>query len=49
MKLIVNIAQPFTGDVGVNLRGVNAGVAEEFLDDPQVRSAFEQMRCETVA
>ena len=35
-------------DVRVNLRGGNVGVAEEFLDNPQVGAAAEQMGREAV-
>lgn len=36
-------------DVGVNLRGRDVGVAEEFLNDAQVGAAAEQVGGEAVA
>ena len=30
--------------VGIDLRGLNAFVPEHLLDDPQISSAFQQMR-----
>ena len=41
MELVVHLAQALAGDMGINFRGVDAGVAEEFLDYAQVRAAFE--------
>ena len=38
-----------TVDVGVELRGRDVGVAEDLLDDAQVRAAFEHVRGEAVA
>ena len=34
--------------MGVNLSGCDIGVAEQFLHDAQVRSAFEQVRREAM-
>jgi len=31
-------------DVGVNLGGGNVRMAEQFLNDPQISPAFEEMR-----
>lgn len=41
----VGRAQPLGGDMGVELRGGERGVAEEFLHRAQVCSAFEEVRC----
>ena len=48
MKLAVHVAKAVAGDVRVNLSGVDAGVAEQFLDDPQIGAVFQQMRGETM-
>jgi len=40
--------ESFAGDVGIHFGGRDAGVAEQFLNDPQVGAVFEQVRCETV-
>jgi hypothetical protein len=36
-------AQPSDGDVGVELGGGQAGVAQQLLDDAQIRPALEQV------
>lgn len=41
----VGRAQPLGGDMGVELRGCERGVAEEFLHRAQVGSAFEEVGC----
>ncbi len=43
MRLVVHRAQPRHGDVGVELRGGQAGVAQQLLHDTQVGTALEQM------
>lgn len=43
MGLVVDSFEAFHRDVGVELGGGHAGVAEEFLDDTQVGAAFEQV------
>ena len=43
MKALVNLAQTRRADMSVNFRGADVGVAEQFLDDPQVRAIFQQM------
>ena len=43
MELIVHLAQALAGDVGVDFRGTDAGVAKEFLDDAKVGTAFQEM------
>ena len=48
MKLPVHLAQARRGDVRINFRGADAGVPQQFLDDPQVCAVLEQMRGETV-
>ena len=45
----MNISEATAGDVGVNLCSGNRGVAEEFLDDAEVRAVFEQVSGETVS
>jgi hypothetical protein len=37
------------GDVGIDFRRADVGVAEQFLDDPQIGAVLQQMRGETVA
>ena len=49
MELPVDIAQPTARDVGINFRGADVGVAEQFLDDAQVCAVFQQMRGEAVS
>ena len=48
MILLVDSFQPAVFDVRVNLRGGNAGMAEHFLQCPNVRTAGQQMRGKTV-
>ena len=48
VELPVDFAQASSGDVRVNFRGADGGVAEQFLDHPQVGAVFEQVRGETV-
>ena len=38
MELPVDVPQPVAGDVRVNLRGGDVRVAEQFLDDAQIRA-----------
>ena len=45
----MHLAQSLAGDVRINFRGADAGVAEEFLDHPQVRAVFQQVRGEAVS
>ena len=45
----MNFAEAVAGDVGVDFGGGDAGVAEEFLDDAEVRAVLEQMRGEAVS
>ena len=40
--------EAFAGDVGVHFGRRDAGVAEQFLNDPQVGAVLEQVRRETV-
>jgi len=49
MKLAVNLLEPGLIDVGVNLRGREARVAEHLLDRAQIGSVAEQMRGKRVA
>tara|TARA_B100000579_G_C22205492_1_gene564860 strand:- start:132 stop:257 length:126 start_codon:yes stop_codon:yes gene_type:complete len=41
MELVVHLAQALAGEVGVDLRGADAGVAKEFLDDAEVGTEFQ--------
>src|SRR3989304_1380814 len=45
----VDLLDPFARQVGVQLGGRNTRMPEQFLDDPQVRAALEQVRGERVA
>ena len=45
----VDLAQPVDGDQRVDLGGGHRGVAEQFLDDPDVGAAVEQVGGERVA
>ena len=47
--LAVDVAQAGGGDVGVNLCGADAYMAEEFLDDTQVGAMVQQMGGEAVS
>ena len=42
----MHLPQPYLVDMGVDLRGGEAGVTEHFLDGAQVRAVTEQMRRE---
>jgi hypothetical protein len=46
MMATMDLAQPARRHVRVDLRRRNVGVAEERLDDSEVRSAAEQVRGE---
>jgi len=48
MKLPMDVPQPVSRDVRVNLRGADVRVAEQFLDHPQICAVFQQMRCEAM-
>src|SRR5947207_14733322 len=48
MKAAVNGPQALAVDVGVMLRGADAGMAQEFLHRAQVGAAGEQVRRETM-
>jgi hypothetical protein len=43
MKFPVNSFQPGLVDVRVDLRGLDVAVAEQFLDNAQIRPAAEEM------
>ena len=45
----VNLLQPLFHDVGINLRRGNIRMAQHQLNRAQIRAAFQQMRCKTVA
>src|SRR5437870_3965571 len=44
----VDLAQPLTGQMRVELGGADASMAQQRLDHAQIRSSFEQMGRETV-
>ena len=44
----MDFLEAFVIDVGVDLSGYYAGVPQQFLHDPQVRSARKQVRRETM-
>ena len=46
---LVGALQAFGGDVGINLRGREAGVTEECLDAAEVGTVVEEVRGEAVA
>ena len=48
MELSMHFFQPRVLDMSVDLRRLDAGVAEHFLDQSQVRAAGQQVRRETV-
>ena len=48
MKIAHQALQPLLDDMGVNLGRGNIGMAEQRLDDPQVRSIVQEMRSECV-
>ena len=48
MELFVNTSQPVIIHMSVDLGGFDVGVAEHFLQGPQVRTAGEQMGRKTV-
>ena len=45
----MDLPQPVPRDLSIDLRGGDAGVAEQFLNDAQISAAFEQVSGETVA
>ena len=47
--LAVDVAQPVSGDVGIDFGGADARVAEQLLNDPQVRPVIEKVRRKAVA
>lgn len=49
MRVPVHIQQHRRIHLGVNLRRAETGVAEQFLQAPEVRPRAEQVRCERVA
>src|SRR5947209_2300398 len=48
MEFLVNVAQAIGGYVGVHFGRADVGVAEQFLNDPEVRAVFQQMGGEAV-
>ena len=49
MRLIVHPQDSRRVDLGIALRGRQAGVTEQLLDLPQVGAVGEQMRCKAMA
>ena len=43
MVLGDDIFQPFVGDMGVDLGGADIGMAEQALNDAQIRAVIDQM------
>ena len=41
MRLVVGLEEPRAGDVGISLRGGNAGMPQQLLDRPDVGSSFQ--------
>ena len=48
MKLLVHLGEMRAVDVRVDLGGADVGVAQQLLDDAEVRAAFQKMRREGV-
>ena len=48
MKLAMHSLEPLLIDMGIDLGRRYVGVAQHFLDDPQIGAVPEQMRRETV-
>ena len=49
MKGAVDFLEPFVGDVGIDLRGGDGGVAEHRLNRPDIGAVDEEIGRETVA
>ena len=47
--LVVEAAQAFASDVGVDLGCCQGGVAQHHLDGTEIGAVFDKMRCEGVA
>ena len=45
----MHLPQSLAGHMRINLRGADAGMAEQLLDNAQVRAMFQQVRREAVA
>lgn len=43
MEFFMDFPKPVAGDMGVDFRGTNIGMAEQFLDDTQVGAMFQEM------
>jgi len=48
MKLPMNVPQPVPRHMRINLRRADIRMAEQFLDDTQIRPMLQQMRRKTV-
>lgn len=49
MKLPMDVTQTVAGDMGVNFRGADVRVAEQFLDHAQVCAMLQQVRGKAMA
>ena len=49
MMLLVQLLEPFAGDMGINLGGRNVGMAQQELHYAQIRAVVEQVRGEGMA
>lgn len=49
MRAVIRLAEALLGDVGVDLRRGEGGVAEQALDGAEIRAGIQQMRREAVA
>ena len=49
VELLKHLAEPLARDMGIDLGRADASVAKQFLDDPEVRTTFQQVGRETVA
>ena len=48
MKFPVDVPQPVSRYMRINLRRADVGMTEQFLNHPQIRPVFQQMRGEAV-
>ena len=48
MKFFMRLAEAFDADVGVDLGGADVGMAEHFLDGPEVSAMIEEVGGEGV-
>src|SRR5258708_11469819 len=48
VEVAMHLAETFAFDVGIDLGGADAGMAEEFLDDAQIGAVFEEVSGEAM-